>query len=63
MVFLDSDSEDKIEITTTNNSLGDRLIKCPRLTTEDKAILVRLGNDWRYRTIDNNRCQNRKVLI
>jgi len=40
VVILDSDGKEEMEITTTDDSLGDRLIKCPRLTKEDKAIPV-----------------------
>ncbi len=40
MVILDSDGEEEMEITTTDDSLSDRLIKRPRLAKEDKAIPV-----------------------
>lgn len=40
VVILDSDGEEEMEITTTDDSLSDRLIKRPRLAKEDKAIPV-----------------------
>lgn len=38
MVILDSNSEDEIEITTTDDSLSARLTKHLRLTKENKAV-------------------------
>jgi hypothetical protein len=40
VVVLDSDSEEEMEITTADNSLGDRPIKRPRLAKEDKTMPV-----------------------
>jgi hypothetical protein len=40
VVILDSDGVEEMEITTADDSLGDRPIKRPRLAKEDKTIPV-----------------------
>ncbi|KAI1776471.1 hypothetical protein F4818DRAFT_440838 [Hypoxylon cercidicola] len=58
VVILDSDGEEEMEITTTDDSLSDRLIKRPRLAkTRPYQSLLGLGSLKAFDTLDTEHCQ------